>query len=256
MQIFDWVADPSTTGAGRRLLRHMSSIFDFVYSVGGQKRAVAMLPLLGFHLIAESWKAALPIKPWKMVLHPAYYGMRLPGRLARNLAWSVPRPHPRDWSFEAIEPGELPAAPLHMTGFARGANFFRYLARCPGRKCFTYRVINRGSTTGFFVLMQVRHHGRAAVWLDDPTPDACQAVYSLAAQAARTHSEILELVIMGSSQTMADAAARAGFKVRMTAPVYLLKARAPWQGSAPSIEFQLTDIDGIFFDDGEALALC
>jgi hypothetical protein len=256
MQIYDWVADPSTTGAGRRLLRHMNSIFDFVYSVGGQKRAVAMLPLLGFSLIAQSWKAALPLKPWKMLRHPAYYGPRLPGRLMRNLAWSVPRRCNPDWSFEAAEPGELPEAPLRMTGFQRNAEFFRYLARCPGRSCFTYRVLNRDMPAGFFVLMQVRHHVRAAVWLDDPTPEACRAIYALAAQAARTHSELLELVVTGTSQTSADAANLAGFHIRSTAPIYVLKRGEPWQGSAADIEFQITDVDGIFFDDGEALALC
>jgi hypothetical protein len=104
--------------------------------------------------------------------------------------------------------------------------------------------------------MQVRHHARAAVWLDDPTPDGCQAIYALAAQAARTHNDILELVVMVCSQMATDMATRAGFRIRTTAPIYLSKGGVPWEGSPPNIEFQLTDIDGIFFDDGEALALC
>src|SRR3569833_3936324 len=33
MQIYDWVADPSSSGAGRKLLRHMNSRFDFIYAI-------------------------------------------------------------------------------------------------------------------------------------------------------------------------------------------------------------------------------
>lgn len=256
MQIYDWVADPSSTGAGRKLLRHMNTRFDFVYAIGGQKRAVAMLPHLGFSLIGTSWKAALPLKPLKMLQHRCYYGPRLAGRVLRNLAWSRPRVPDPAWSFEAADPGALPAAPLQITGFARHPEFFRYLARCPGRDCFTYRVRCRGAPAGFFMLMQVRHHLRAAVWLDNPTPTSFQAIYALAAQAARTHRDSLELVVMGSSREAADAATGAGFRIRATAPINLLKPGEPWQGAPPNVEYQMTDMDGIFFDDGGPLALC
>src|SRR5882724_571783 len=62
VHMLDWAADPMGLGAGTRLLQHMTGLFDFVYAIGGEQKARAIFPLLGFREVAQSWKAARPIR--------------------------------------------------------------------------------------------------------------------------------------------------------------------------------------------------
>ena len=58
------------------------------------------------------------------------------------------------------------------------------------------------------------------------------------------------------SPIAADAAVKAGFRVRRSEPVYLLDRTDVWGTRAPNIHFQLSDLDAIFLDEGGVLALC
>jgi hypothetical protein len=266
IHMIDWAADPDALGAGARLLQHMLHVFDFVYASGGEIRARAIFPLLGFREVARSWKAARPLRPWKMAVNPMFYEWRLPARILRNVGWSL-LPRERSvggWSFERADPGDLapPSASTAAPADARDAEiprsaaFFQYLDRCPGCRCFTYRLMYRGVTKGMFMLMQVRHHARLSVWLQDSTVETRRIAYSLALRAARSHRDVIELVVMGSTQVAVEAAAGSGFRIRNTTPVFFRARNGLWHDRSPPIQFQLCDLDATFFDDGGTLALC
>jgi hypothetical protein len=254
----DWAAAPPGTGAGSRLLRELFERFDFTYIAGGSKQSLAMTPSFGMHTASQNWKAARPIRPWRMAGEPLYYNWRLPARLARNLVWSaVPRCDAAPgWSFEPANPDELRMPPQPVTEIPREPGFFRYLARCPSCRCFTYQLLHEGVPKGVLLLMKVRHHARLSLWLEEPTPEARRNAYVLAQRAARTHPDVLELVVMGSTPMAAQAAVAAGFRIRTRSAVRFLDPDNLWRDRVSSTEFQLCDLDAIFFDEGGPLALC
>jgi hypothetical protein len=256
--MIDWAADPGALGAGSALLQHFSRQFDFLYASGVEQKARALFPLLGFQQVAQSWKAARPLRPWGMALQPSLYDWRLPARLVRNIVWAAAPglPDDPDWTFEPAEAQELPPPSAQVTEIPRPPGFFRYLARCPGGRSHTYRLLHRGTFKGAFLLMSVRYHARLSLWLQESTPDDRKMAYALAAKAALAQGDALELALTGSTPEAADAAVASGFRIRSRSPLYFLGRHPVWRGLTPRIQFQMCDLDGIFFDDGGTLTLC
>jgi hypothetical protein len=256
-QMIDWAADSSTPGAGLAMLQRIARMFDFVYAIGGSPSARAVVPSAGFREIGRSWRAARPIRPWRMALG-APRQRATPARLLRNLAWSTfpMRIGVGRWHYERAAVDELPGI-ADLAGYIpRTPEFFLYLSRCPASQCVAYRVLDRGRPRGAFLLTLVRHQARLAAWLDDPTPPLMQIVYVLAQRAAREHRGVYELSTTGTTESSASASTAAGLRIRRTAPVHLLSRRGLWTEASPGIEFQVTDSDAVFLDDGGVQFLC
>jgi hypothetical protein len=260
VHVIDWAADSSVPGVGLALLQRLTKTFDFIYSIGGSQKTLSILPLFGFRVVAKSWTAARPLRPWRLTAHSPHGGWRLPARLVRNAAWSLlpSAQSVREWSCEPVDLDQIGiVAPPADRALPRNPEFFRYLDRCPTCRCFPFRVLERGRSRGYFVLARVGHQARlAGIWLDADEQARRHIVYVLAQGAARMLTGVYELSVSGSTAEAADAAVAAGFRIRATADVYQFIRRSLHDPTAIDFEFQLSDFDGVFFDEAAAPFLC
>src|SRR5437899_5242303 len=68
IQMIDWAAARDSPGAGLALVRKLTGLFDFIYSIGGSDAARRALPAFGFVTITHAWTAARPLRPLRQIL--------------------------------------------------------------------------------------------------------------------------------------------------------------------------------------------
>jgi hypothetical protein len=254
IQMIDWAAAKDAPGTGIALVQRLANTFDFIYSIGGSEMTQKVLPAFGFREYAKTWNGARPLRPVRQIVsHPARNWKLFP-RLLRNGFWSLYPPLViLGWRADPVFPEDLPkefATLRNPQGrsFVRERGFFEYLLSCPGAKFQLYSVCGPNGERGLFLLSIVRHQARVAgIWLHSPNRESWKNCFALSQQAAALFPEACEVAARGAQSTSSDAAAASGFRLRSGPSVYLLDRK----GKFPrDFEFQMTDDDLCFFDDG------
>ncbi len=263
VHLIDWAASKESAGAGVALMKKLSSMFDFMYAIGGSEATRRVLPAFGFVDYAQQWRAVRPLRPLRQMITHQNRDWKLLPRLARNWMWAA-RGGPvgdgaslaRNWRSNQIAPRQLTAGPAWMAGSAalsspRTPGFFEYLSRCPAIRFSLYEVLEGEQRRGHFALGVLRGQARVTgVWLDEPTEDNLAATFFLAQRAALEIPGAVEVVAAGSEPGPARAAVqRAGFQTMPGAKISLLD-RQKKLSLPPEFQFQLCDDDAAFLDPG------
>lgn len=241
----DWAADPEARGAGVSLLMSLAKNYDFVFGIGGSEMTRAILPKLGFRIVATAATWARPIRPWRQMLMHQNRDWRLPLRFARNFWWSrIPSGRNlSDWS--AVEPGADNAGRLVLSASERGTSFFQYLQQCPLSRILTFNLVNEGRVVGSFALSVVGEQTRVAgVWLENAAPEIWRIAFSLAQDAAWKLTNTCELIARCTTEASAIAAEQAGMRLREQTPVFLL--RKEHNAEPLPMQYHLADNDALF----------
>jgi len=254
VQMIDWASAGESPGAGLALLQKLDAMFDFVYSIGGSEMTCRILPAFGFVECARQWKGARPLRPFQQILKHQHRDWKLAPRLIRNSLWALPKtPGGRlqqDWKSKEIGPGEICEADTSFS--PRPPAFFEYLLRCPIIQVRLYGIQDKGGRAGHFAIGVLRGQARVAgVWLRHPDPDAWQAAFSLAQQAAAQLEGAWEIAAAGTEGPSERGAARSGLRIIGHTPVYLLNRKGKLS-LPPDFQFQLSDDDGFFLDSGNS----
>ena len=242
--MIDWASDRQTPGAGVALLQRLIKSYDFIYSIGGSETTHTVLPKFGFHVCTEAMTLARPIRPWRQIFQHQRKDLRLPLRLARNVWWSLSPPKEllSGWTVAEASGSEETRPEWFSTG--RDADFLRYLERCPSARFLYFDIFKEDRKSGFFALSVVGKQARlAGLSLEDPTPDGFRTAFHLAQETALRHTTTSELVIRTASDAMAEAATRAGMRLRNQTPVFFFRNASE---GAPPLEFQMWDNDAVF----------
>ena len=165
VQMIDWASAKESPGSGLTLVQKLSTMFDFIYSIGGSEMTCKILPAYGFIEYARQWRGARPLRPFQQILTHQYRNWKLAPRLARNFRWALPKAGDSGlsggWKFEQIGPGEVSEefssqsmADAHFS--PRGPGFFEYLLRCPVMQVRLYRVQDQRGPMGHFAIGVLR----------------------------------------------------------------------------------------------------
>lgn len=243
IHMIDWASDPQAPGAGLALVQKLAKMFPFVVTIGGTQMTLDVLPKFGFRKVADAVLFARPIRPFGHILHHQTKDLRLPARLARNMAWSRSPARGSHEGWQAIPAGSDEA----LTGAVLrewDGRFFQYLKRCPAAPCTLFRIMRGSDKEGYFALTAVEGQARiAGVWMNDPTPEKLRIGFELAQEAALRHTRAYEVVARRSSEESAPLEA-AGMRPRGATPV-LLYSKTIEAGAIP-LQFQLVDNDVLF----------
>lgn len=259
VQMIDWASAKESPGSGLALVQKLSTLFDFIYSIGGSESTRKVLPAFGFVEYAKQWKGARPLRPIQQILSHQYRNWKLAPRLVRNSILTLPKAslsrNHCDWIAEEISPGEVSehiySRDMPDTCFSpRTPGFFEYLLRCPVMQIRLYGIKDKHGPKGHFAIGVLRGQARVAgVWLAEPDREAWQDVFSLAQQAAHQIEGACEIVIAGSYGPSQQAAIGSGLRILGDSTVYLLNKKGKLT-LPPNFQFQLSDYDGLFLDSG------
>jgi hypothetical protein len=247
--MFDWASDPRVPGSGDSLLRKLSEMFDFLCANGGSEMTQKIIPNIGFHKVGEAWFGVRPLRPLRQMLTHRPLDWKAPARFARSTMQSLTPAHTpsQGWGIqEGVGDSETHSQSSDTAPSAFRSNaFFRYLQKCPSAQIKVFQVLEDGRHVGRIALSLAHHQLRVAgVWLNDPSPEARCAAYSLALRAAREMDSAFEIVALGSTPDSERAAACVGLKIRNHTPIYWL-SRTTNVPPSP-FEFQMADNDTIF----------
>jgi hypothetical protein len=258
IQMIDWTAAKESPGSGVALVQKLTTMFDFIYSIGGSEITRKVLPAFGFTEYARQWHGARPLRPLRQMLTHQTPNWKLAPKLARNYWWALPkgRNPAKNWKAIELQPQAIsPAASLSDMTAARSSPrssaFFEYLLRCPAARVSVYGIVNGDELQGHFAISVVRGQARlAGIWLREPSREGWTATFFLAQQAARRLKGANEIVAAGVDGISAESAAQAGFQIRQGPPVYLLNKKGKLSLPA-DFQFQIVDDDGVFLDTGK-----
>jgi hypothetical protein len=133
----------------------------------------------------------------------------------------------------------------------RGEPFFEYLRKCPSVRCLSFDVLNHGRRAGFFALTIAGDQARVAgVWMEDPSPANWRTALLLAQETALAHTVTSEIAARCLTESSAEGAAHAGFRLRARTPVFLF--RKAGESEPLPLEFQFADNDAVFLREESA----
>src|SRR5258708_13141417 len=89
--MIDWASAKDSPGSGLALLQKLSTMFDFIYSIGGSEMTCTLLPAFGFVEYTRQWNAARPLRPLQQILNHQYRNWKLAPRLVRNFLLALPK---------------------------------------------------------------------------------------------------------------------------------------------------------------------
>jgi hypothetical protein len=249
VQMLDWCSAKDAPGAGITLLQKLSSMFDFMYSIGGSDMTVKVLPAFGFREATQVWTGARPLRPLRQMLTHQAVNWKLAPRFLRNWAWAK-SPLLRGgagWKTVPLTPGEIPPGFGH-----RSSAFFDYLLLCPSMKYELHGIADETGFRGYFVIGVLRGQARiAGFWLRNPSEDHWRLAYVLAQRTAAGLQGAYEVVARGSVGVSGQAAAHTGLRIVRQSPVYLLNKKSDFT-LLKDFQFQLVDDDSAFLDVGQA----
>ena len=260
VQMIDWASAKESPGAGLALVQKLSTMFDFIYSIGGSEMTLKILPAIGFVECARQWKGARPLRPLQQILNHQHRNWKLAPRLIRNFLWALPKKSKgcshKGWKSAEIGPGEV-SGEFYSQSMAdacfssRSAGFFEYLLRCPVMQIRLYGIQDKHGPKGHFAMGVLRGQARVAgVWVRDPDHETWQAAFSLAQQAARLEGAS-EMAAAGTEGPSEQVAAQCGLRIVGHTPVYLLNKKGKL-ALPHDFQFQLSDDDGLFLDAGNS----
>lgn len=256
VNVIDWAALPDSAGAGITLMRRIGEMCDGIFAAGGSEITQQILPVLGFQQVgtASNFVRSLHLRPkvgsdllqsWKPAARLARDAVRKvnQGTSIVPANWNV-----RELSLEELRTSEFPTPkPLALAGvFTRNSSQIVDLLQCPAALARFYLVVCDGKTRGYFVLTFVRKEARIAEsWVDSPSVENWQALFALAAQAAKTHKEAADLLAVASLDVEIQALKQAGFRLSgTTIPRASLR-----NGRLPStVRYQMVDGDAAYLN--------
>ena len=255
----DWAAQPKATGAGIALLKEVGQSAGGVFIAGGSEMARKILPALGFRKISSATKFALPLRPLARLRYESFDSWRPFGRFGRNVLWklragSTAAP---GWSARRLPAAELAKAPFptpHPTAkaavFERSAPELAYFLECPVTPGEFYLVEQRGAVRGYFILTLAFAQCRIAdAWLESDSAEDWEALYRLAAGAAKAHPGIAEVVTAAAEVTAVRALTQLGFAPRGPLPLHFW---LPGASPPADVRYQMLDNDASYLHSGKA----
>jgi hypothetical protein len=259
IQMIDWAAAKEYPGSGIALVRKLTGMFDFIYSIGGRDITRKLLLAFGFAEYAKQWNGARLLRPFQQIMHHQQRNWT-PRRLVRNLLWAWPKSSDTGlhtaWKSEEIGPGEVERfysrSVCDVAFSPRPPAFFEYLLRCPAMQVHLYGIQDERGPNGHFAIGVVHGQARiAGIWMRGPDREAWHAAYFLAQQAAMRLEGVCEIVAAGTIGSSEHAAVRSGLRIMRYTPVFLLNSKREFTLPA-SFQFQLSDDDAFFLDTGKA----
>jgi len=261
VQLIDWASAKEAPGAGVALLRKLTSMFDFMYGIGGSEITRKILPACGFVEYVKQWRGARPLRPFQQILKHQHRNWRLAPRLVRNFLWTV-QTTPDGFSHEGWKSGEIGPEEISKHYYSQGMAdacfsprppaFFEYLLRCPAMKIRLYGIQDQSGPKGHFAIGVLRGQARVAgVWLRDPGSKAWQAAFSLARQVSARLEGACEIAVAGTAGPSEQAAIQSGLRIMGHTPVYIPK-KGGKLALPPDFQFQLSDDDSLFLDSGNS----
>ena len=225
VELVDWVAQPDATGAGISLLKRLAQAADGMFIAGGSEMAQRILPALGFRESASATSFALPLRPLTRLRAESFKSWKPLARFARNTLWKTEGAAPiaPGWQSHRVAPGDLANAQFpmpHPLGteaavFERSIPEIAYLMECPVAPAELHLVERHGIVRGYFILTLALAQCRVAdAWMEPSCADDWQALYQLAARAAKAHATVAEIVTVAGDRTSAQGLKQAGFHPR------------------------------------------
>ncbi len=234
LHLIDWAADPRAVGSGAMLLRRIAQMVDAILVVGGSEMTDQALPALGFKTHGEVSWFARPLRPLRQLARQKF-SIRTSAQAARNLLWSMQAPAHRtpEWTATRTSPEHWPNE--------RTREIIAYLLKCPATQTEIYSV-----PRGYFILTHSPLQAQIAdFYIDSDDPRDWQALIQRAVSQARSISNPLEILALGSDPVTSQALQDAGFHNRATFPLRLLTAKGVKAPQAP-IRFQMIDSDEFY----------
>ena len=249
--LIDWLADPSTPGAGITIYQHLMRLSGTVLAIGGSPQARQLLSRIGFKPYGTLDMYARVIRPWKQFTsRPHGAAWREAARLGRNAIWSLAGlPEPEGgWSTEpAGRADELPAAALQTFCVGRhSADQVNYLLDCPAAACRYYRLVKNGVPRGYFLLNRVGGQCRIiAVQVDSEDRRDWRPAYRAAARTAAELATTCEVTAASALPWLSEILEQDGFRRRGEKPIMLYDPGARLANAAP-LHVQPIDSDAFF----------
>jgi hypothetical protein len=259
--LLDWAADPTASGSGVAIYRHLMQLTDTVLAIGGSSQARRLLPKLGFKPYGTLEYYARVIRPFRQYRQrPRPSPFREIARLGRNIVWSLPPsggPGPgRGWSAARLERAETRLNELvgqHTPGTwcvgRRSAAFINYVLDCPAATCSLYSVGCNDVLRGYFILNEV--HGQTRIidiFINSEEPMEWESAYRLALKTAASLPATCEVVAATSLPWLAAVFRKCGFRRCSDRPVVLYDPRQ-LLANAPPLHIQMVDSDAFYLYD-------
>lgn len=258
VELVDWVAQPNATGAGISLLKRVAQTAEGMFIAGGTEATQKILPALGFRETASATSFALPLRPLARLRAESFKSWKPLARFARNTLWKTRGAAPVDagWQTRPIAAADLAKTQFpmpHPLGteaaiFERSIPEIAFLMECPVAPAEFYLVERNGVARGYFVLMFALAQCRVAdAWLEPNCADDWQALYQLAARAAKAHREVAEIVTVAGDRTSAQGLKQAGFQPREQVALrfWIPKVEPPVE-----VRYQMSDNDAAYLYHG------
>jgi hypothetical protein len=262
LHVIDWAAKLQSGGSGVALMKQIGKLTDVMFAVGGSELTQEILPMIGFKECGTTVKRyARPLRPLQRLVNPEYTSWRLAPQIMRSVFWTLSAPSRRDaeWSAQRILADRLAAAsiiwPSPKIGtivFERSSASINYFLRCPATPMELYSVHNHGRPRGYFLLAFAPVQARIVdCWIDSDDVAEWSAMVQLAAEQAKIHARVAEVVSMCSDPLLEAALIQCGFHLRHTTPMWL---RATGGAARPdaTIRFLMADNDEAFLHNGRS----
>jgi hypothetical protein len=255
LHLIDWVARPTATGAGVRLMKYLGQTTDALLAIGGSAQTLALLPHLGFRQVGAATCYVRPLHPLRILtpsLNPTT--MLLP-RLMRGMLWKARAPSGGvdGWHTRPIGSSELgyvtavlPEPLRGMSVLERNVDLFRYALACPIASMDLYAVEKEGRLYGYFLLSFALRQARLAdCWMDSEEPADWHALIQCAVSKAAEHPVAAELAAWASDANFSQRLRECGFHARGDLPVQMLAPRYP-DIAAMTLRVQMLDNDAAY----------
>ena len=245
--LIDWVASPTSQGAGTSLHLRVQQFANANFAVGGTDMTQQILPALGFRELGKSTKFVRPLRSLKRFTAAQGKSWRTVAQAGRSALWSLQAPGgpPSGWSAVSISKDELdgmawPVAdgPAAEGAFVeRSAGVFAHLLKSPAAQFRFYTVQQKA---GYFALALACGQVRIVdAWIHSDKPDDWRNLYLTAVATARAVPDAVEVVTVASDDRTRNALVSAGFHARGAFPIrFFSKTR-----TIPTLRFQLMDSD-------------
>lgn len=247
MRLIDWAGSSKMPGGGVMLWKKLAGLTDTMMGIGGTAQTRALLPKMGFREIGAQNVYARVIRPFRQLSRYASSGWKAPLRLARNVAWSLPRPTaPAGWSARSIPAFDdtMSAAfskpAKTFVPAQRSAGLLNYFLQCPAARCRAFLLSYNEQVRGYWILNEAGAQARIVDLCVDGGPEDWSAAYALAAGTAAGPSTC-EVIAAASAGFLCDILERSGFHLRARMPIFLFDPGDKLAGGPP---LHLNFVDG------------
>lgn len=259
LHLIDWAARSDAMGAGVALMKSIGRLADALFSIGGSRHTLEIVPHLRFLRAGAAIGYVRTLNPAGILRRghgPSW--KRLP-RVARSLWWiaRAPSDNVDDCQVRRLEPDEISLLgsalpmPTHGTAtFMRSESLFRYVLSCPVTPIELYSWEREGDKRGYFLLAFAPGQARLAdCWVQSDDPNDWRALVQCAVRQARGRSDAAELAAWASDPVLSRALRECGFHARRIHPIQLL-ARPASSIVTTSLRVQMLDSDAAYTHHG------